>query len=99
MECHDPDSLEQASIELRACLDRAFPDSRDMAIEPDKVNYMLSSVFFLANRLAKACRGLSEFDSLVAGSADRPQAAATGSAQPDPAEFGKKLDRILAEYF
>jgi len=30
--------------------------------ESDKMNYMLSSLFFLANRLSKESHGLPEFD-------------------------------------
>ena len=48
--------------QLRECLDTAFPDSKKVELESDKVNYMLSSVFFLANRLSKAAEGLAEFD-------------------------------------
>ena len=34
-------------------------------MESDKVNYVLSSVFFLANRLAKCTIGLSELDKAI----------------------------------
>src|SRR4051812_47335090 len=57
--------LEQSARELRECLDAAFPDSKKVELESDKVNYMLSSVFFLANRLSKAIEGLAEFDRLT----------------------------------
>ncbi len=52
--------LEQSARQLRKCLDAAFPDSKRIELESDKVNYMLSSVFFLANRLSKATAGLVE---------------------------------------
>ena len=51
--------LEQSAKHLRECIDAAFPDSKKIELESDKVNYMLSSVFFLANRLSKAIEGLS----------------------------------------
>ena len=46
--------LEQSARQLRKCLDDAFPDSKRIELESDRVNYMLSSVFFLANRSFKA---------------------------------------------
>ena len=57
--------LEQSARQLRECLDAAFPDSKKVELESDKVNYMLSSVFFLANRLSKAIEGLAEFDRVM----------------------------------
>ena len=57
--------LESSARQLRQCLDVAFPDSEKVESERDKVNYMLSSVFFLANRLSKATEGLSEFDRVM----------------------------------
>jgi hypothetical protein len=61
--CNDSaESLERSARQLRECLDAAFPDSKRVELESDKVNYMLSSVFFLANRLSKASQGSAEFD-------------------------------------
>jgi hypothetical protein len=57
--------LERSARQLRECLDASFPDSRKVELESDKVNYMLSSVFFLANRLSKASQGLAEFDKVM----------------------------------
>src|ERR671924_2391186 len=57
--------LEQSARQLRECLDAAFPDSKRVELESDKVNYMLSSVFFLANRLSKASQGLADFDKVM----------------------------------
>jgi len=57
--------LERSAGELRECLNAAFPDSKRVEPEADKVNYMLSSVFFLANRLSKASQGLAEFDRVM----------------------------------
>ncbi len=57
--------MEQSARQLRECLDAAFPESKKVELESDKVNYMLSSVFFLANRLSKATEGLAEFDRVM----------------------------------
>ncbi|MGZ5471279.1 MAG: hypothetical protein ACXWE0_06370 [Nitrososphaeraceae archaeon] len=46
-------------------LDKIFPYSKDIEFEVDKVNYILSSMFFLSNRLAKATIGLAELDKLL----------------------------------
>lgn len=87
--------LEEASKELRNCLDKAFPDSEKLNLQGDKVNYMLSSVFFLANRLVKANQGLAEFDKIVSSTKDL--ARRQGSEKSDA--FNRELDSILAEYF
>src|SRR5919106_5072388 len=57
--------LEYSARQLRECLDAAFPDSKKVELESDKVNYMLSSVFFLENRLSKAIEGLAAFDRVM----------------------------------
>jgi hypothetical protein len=62
-ECNgDADCLEECTSHLRECLDRIFPPAKSIEFESDKVNYLLSSVFFLTNRLAKCAIGLSELD-------------------------------------
>ncbi len=43
-------------------LDAAFPSSKKIEIESDKINYILSSVFLLSNRLAKSITALAELD-------------------------------------
>jgi hypothetical protein len=94
------DCLENASRELRNCLDRAFPDSEKMSVQADKVNYMLSSVFFLANRLAKASQGLAEFDRFVKNADDLSGQQGTKSESDQKSrDFSNRLDDILAEYF
>jgi hypothetical protein len=92
--------LERSARQLRECLDAAFPDSKRVEFESDKVNYMLSSVFFLANRLSKASQGLAEFDKVM-NSIEK-----TGKASLEDREnrqlyikFHKELDEILAKYF
>jgi len=69
-------------------------------IESDKVNYMLSSVFFLANRLSKASLGLAEFDKAASRieKASKERLAGTKSAKINE-RFSKELDDILATYF
>ena len=57
----DVQCLESAQ-DLRVCLEAAFPDSRKVEFESDKVNYILSSIFFLTNRMSKATIGLAEVD-------------------------------------
>src|SRR5918999_379434 len=87
--------LEQSAKQLRECLDTAFPDSKKVELESDKINYMLSSVFFLANRLSKAIEGLAEFDrvmnSINVGKASLEQK----EIQELHAKLQKELDDIL----
>jgi hypothetical protein len=92
--------LEQSAKQLRECLDAAFPDSKRVELESDKVNYMLSSVFFLANRLSKATEGLAEFDRLM----NSIEKVGKGSLQEKEnqqlhTKFQKDLDDILGKYF
>jgi hypothetical protein len=91
--------LESATKELRDCLDRAFPDSEMVNLQGDKVNYMLSSVFFLANRLAKATQGLAEFDKALGGADLSDQAEKASAHEARFRRFNKELDGILAKYF
>lgn len=92
--------LERSARQLRECLDAAFPDSVRVKIESDKVNYMLSSVFFLANRLSKASLGLAEFDKAASRieKAGKERPAGAKSAKINE-RFSKELDDILATYF
>jgi len=61
----DINCLEGNTKELRTCLDIAFPQSTKLEFENDKINYILSSIFFLSNRLAKSVIGLSELDKQI----------------------------------
>lgn len=100
-ECHgNIECLERSARQLRECLDAAFPDSKKIEVETDKVSYMLSSVFFLANRLSKASQGLAEFDHVMSGM-DRVGMASLegGENKKMYAKFHKELDEILAKYF
>jgi hypothetical protein len=95
MEC-----LEYSAKQLRECLDAAFPDSKKVELESDKVNYMLSSVFFLANRLSKANEGLAEFDRVI-NSIEKvgKTSIEENENQELHSKFQKELDDILAKYF
>jgi hypothetical protein len=92
--------LEQSARQLRECLDAAFPDSKKIELESDKVNYMLSSVFFLANRLSKATEGLAEFDRVM-NSIEKVGKASLEEKENRElhSKFQKELDEILAKYF
>lgn len=92
--------LERSARHLRECLDAAFPDSQKLELESDKVNYMLSSVFFLANRLSKASQGLAEFDRAMDGIEKSGKHAEGAQAKKKGyITFNKELDDILAKYF
>lgn len=86
--------------ELRECIDIAFPPSKKLEFESDKTNYMLSAIFFLSNRLAKAMIGISEFDKIV------NELEKAGIESQDKEEYkiieeNKKteLNEILTKYF
>jgi hypothetical protein len=92
--------IEYSAKQLRECLDAAFPDSKKVELESDKVNYMLSSVFFLANRLSKAAEGLAQFDRVV----DNIEKGGKTSLEEKEnqelhTKFQKQLDDILGKYF
>ena len=61
---------------------------------------MLSSVFFLANRLSKATEGLAEFDRVM-NSMERIGKASLEQKENQElhTKFQKELDDILAKYF
>jgi hypothetical protein len=61
-QCDNTECLEDCKKGLLESLDKIFPYSKDIEFEVDKVNYILSSMFFLSNRLAKATIGLAELD-------------------------------------
>lgn len=69
-------------------------------LESDKVNYMLSSVFFLLNRLSKAIQGLAEFDRALESIENLSRASTDNKEnQQVYAKFHTELDEILAKYF
>ncbi|MGN6615087.1 MAG: hypothetical protein ACTHKC_08595 [Candidatus Nitrosocosmicus sp.] len=100
-ECNgDIHGLEECTKELRECIDIAFPPSTKLEFESDKTNYMLSAVFFLTNRLAKAMIGIAEFDKIM------KELEKAGIESQDREEYkiieeNKKtgLNEILAKYF
>ena len=89
----DVSCLEACSKELRVCLDAAFPDSRKIEFESDKVNYIMSSIFFLANRISKATIGLAEFDKVVNGTSE------AGIDKMQKRETKELIDEIITKYF
>jgi hypothetical protein len=91
--------LERSGRQLRKCLDTAFPDSKRVELESDKVNYMLSSVFFLANRLSKASQGLAEFDKAMNNIEKMGSGSREDGENKQYVKFQKELDEILARYF
>jgi hypothetical protein len=92
--------LERSAKQLRECLDAAFPDSKKVELESDKVNYMLSSVFFLANRLSKAIEGLAEFDRVMKSTEKVGNVSIEEKENQEMhKKFQEELDEILARYF
>jgi hypothetical protein len=92
----DVKCLEICSRDLRGCLDAAFPNSRKIEFESDKVNYIMSSIFFLANRISKATVGLAEFDKLVNKTKETSE---SNVEQMKETELKELLDEIIAKYF
>jgi hypothetical protein len=86
----DANCLELASKQLRECLDATFPPSNKVEIESDKINYILSSVFLLSNRLSKATVALGDLDNAIA----------TNAHESDRNEKLKNsLNKIISDYF
>ena len=97
----DVQCLEASSRDLRVCLDAAFPDSRKIEFESDKVNYILSSIFFLANRMSKATIGLAELDKIANKTKESGEAVIEKKKHNTEGESKMKelLDEIIAKYF
>jgi hypothetical protein len=96
----DGQCLEASSRDLRVCLDAAFPDSRKIEFESDKINYILSSIFFLANRMSKATIGLAELDKIVSETKETIEPSIEKKQNTeDDAKIKKLLDEIIAKYF
>lgn len=92
--------LDSCGRQLRKCLDEVFPYSKKIELESDKVNYMLSSLFFLANRLAKASIGLAEFDKTMAGIQKIDDISMKEKQNKELYERARnQIDEILAKYF
>jgi hypothetical protein len=104
----DANCFEEAGKELRGCLDAAFPPSTKLEFESDKINYMLSTIFFLSNRLTKAITGLSEVDKVIDNFVKKEnQTLGDGSSSGNGGGNEKRsnetmisdLNDILAKYF
>ena len=96
----DVQCLEASSRDLRVCLDAAFPDSRKIEFESDKINYILSSIFFLANRMSKATIGLAELDKIVSETKETIEPSIEKKQNTeDDAKLKELLDEIIAKYF
>lgn len=101
-ECNNGDihCLEECAEELRECIDIIFPPSTKIEFESDKENYMMSTIFFLLNRLAKSMIGLSEFEKSM------KEFERLGKESLDSDEYKSiyenqktTLNEILARYF
>jgi hypothetical protein len=58
-------------------------------VESDKINYILSSVFLLANRLSKSVSALAELDNAIS----------TTTLHNKDEKLRDKIDEIIAKYF
>ncbi len=99
-ECDNIECLEACKKKLLDDLDKIFPYSKDIELEVDKVNYVISSMFFLSNRLAKATIGLAELDKSL------ENVKQLGSLSFEKKEnnavydkFVNELNEILEKYF
>ena len=96
------DCLEECGKELRACLDKAFPPSTKLEFESDKINYVLSTVFFLSNRLTKAITGVSEIDKAIGDVVKEEKQSLDDSKVENKRNYEKmekEINEILAKYF
>src|SRR5919198_4212161 len=85
---------------IRRCLDSIFPYSKSIELETDKVNYIMSSVFFLTNRLAKSVTGLAEFDRALSKIEKIGKISLEQKENEKLYEgFKQDLDEILLKYF
>jgi hypothetical protein len=77
-----------------------FPDSKKIEFESDKVNYILSSVFFLANRISKASIGLAKFDRMIDDTRNIEKVSLENKENRESYEKMKQqLDEMIAKYF
>lgn len=90
--------LDSCAKDLRKCLDIAFPYSKNIEYESDKINYMLSTVFFLASRLSKATIGLAKFDSSINNIQEDITRQHNENKEPNQ-KLRSELEEIISEYF
>jgi hypothetical protein len=96
----DIECLNESTKQLRGCLDSIFPYSKSIELETDKVNYVMSSVFFLTNRLAKSIIGLAEFDRAISKVEKIGNISLEQKENQELYEgFTQDLDDILFKYF
>ena len=100
-ECEgDIECLKESTKQLRECLDSVFPYSKSVELETDKINYIMSSVFFLTNRLAKSVIGLAEFDHALSKIEKIGKVSLEQKENKKLYEgFRQDLDDILLKYF
>ena len=99
-ECNgDMSCLQACSSDLRSCLDVAFPDAKKIEFESDKINYILSSVFFLTNRISKASIGLAELDRAVNDVKYTGDVNLDKQNKEEYDDMKERLDQIIAKYF
>jgi hypothetical protein len=101
LECNGSiECLENCANHLRKCLDMAFPYSKNVEFESDKINYMLSTVFFLASRLSKATIGLAKFDNSINNIQEiGKNSLGENENKKLGQELRNELDEIISEYF
>jgi hypothetical protein len=74
--------------------------SKSIELETDKVNYIMSSVFYLTNRLAKSVIGLAEFDHALSKIEKIGKISLEQKENQELYEgFKQDLDDILLKYF
>jgi len=92
--------LHSCAKDLRKCLDIAFPYSKNIEYESDKINYMLSTVFFLASRLSKAAIGLAKFDNSINNIQEiGKNSLGENEGKPPNHKLRSELEEIISEYF
>ena len=92
--------LDSCAKNLRKCLDIAFPYSKNIEYESDKINYMLSTVFFLASRLSKAAIGLAKFDNSFNNFREMSKNSLEANENKQPnRKLRSQLEEIISEYF
>ena len=67
-----------------------MPPSSKVQIENDKINYILSSVFLLSNRLAKSMIALAELDHVISSDL---------TAKEKESSFKANVNEIISKYF
>ncbi len=85
---------------IKMYIDTIFPPSTRTEFESDKLNYMMSTIFFLLNRFAKSMMGFSEFEKPM------EEFKRLGKESVDSDEYKSiyenqkaRLNEILAKYF